>query len=95
MQTAGKSTLINAIVGQKLSIVTPKAQTTRHRVMGIASESHYQMILFDTPGIIEQKVGPNSCSVFAGTQSMPWERTGPVHLRAGWAHMCAVGLYVP
>ncbi|KAG1679801.1 hypothetical protein FOA52_012713 [Chlamydomonas sp. UWO 241] len=52
---AGKSTLINAIVGQKLSIVSPKAQTTRHRIVGIASEKEYQMILFDTPGIIEEK----------------------------------------
>jgi hypothetical protein len=50
---AGKSTLINGIVGQKLSIVTFKPQTTRHRVVGIASDKHYQMILFDTPGIMQ------------------------------------------
>lgn len=52
---AGKSTLINAIVGQKLSIVSHKPQTTRHRIVGIASGYEYQMILFDTPGIIEKK----------------------------------------
>lgn len=52
---AGKSTLINAIVGQKLSIVTFKPQTTRHRVVGIASDKDYQMILFDTPGIMQEQ----------------------------------------
>ncbi|KAF6263061.1 prokaryotic type K homology domain-containing protein [Scenedesmus sp. NREL 46B-D3] len=55
---AGKSTLINAIVGQKLSIVTFKPQTTRHRVVGIASDTAYQMILFDTPGIMQATDAP-------------------------------------
>lgn len=53
--TAGKSTLINAFVGQKLSIVTFKPQTTRHRVVGIASGDEYQAILFDTPGIMAEQ----------------------------------------
>ncbi|KAF5196716.1 Gtpase era-like protein [Thalictrum thalictroides] len=52
----GKSTLSNQMVGQKLSIVTNKPQTTRHRVLGICSAPEYQMILYDTPGVIEKKM---------------------------------------
>ncbi len=52
---AGKSTLINALLGQKLAIVTPKAQTTRHKIYGILNEENYQIILVDTPGIIVPK----------------------------------------
>jgi GTPase len=48
---AGKSTLVNALVGQKVAIVSPKAQTTRARLMGIAIEGETQMLLIDTPGI--------------------------------------------
>ncbi len=50
---AGKSTLVNALVGQKVAIVSPKAQTTRARLMGIAIEGQAQMLLVDTPGIFD------------------------------------------
>ena len=48
----GKSTLMNALVGEKLSIVTAKAQTTRHRIMGIVNGENYQIVYSDTPGIL-------------------------------------------
>ncbi len=49
----GKSTLMNAMVGQRLSIITNKAQTTRHRIMGIVNEEDYQIVFSDTPGVIQ------------------------------------------
>ncbi len=49
----GKSTLMNAFMGEKLSIITNKAQTTRHRILGIVNGDDFQMILSDTPGIIK------------------------------------------
>jgi GTP-binding protein Era len=52
---AGKSTLVNALVGQKVAIVSPKAQTTRARLMGIAIAGSSQILLVDTPGIFEPK----------------------------------------
>lgn len=48
----GKSTLMNALVGERLSIVTSKAQTTRHRIMGIVNGENYQIVYSDTPGIL-------------------------------------------
>ncbi|PST84250.1 GTPase Era [Pedobacter yulinensis] len=52
---AGKSTLMNVLVGERLSIITPKAQTTRHRILGILNEPDYQIVFSDTPGIIKPK----------------------------------------
>lgn len=52
---AGKSTLMNALVGEKLAIITEKAQTTRHRIMGIVNRDAFQIVFSDTPGFIEPK----------------------------------------
>lgn len=49
----GKSTLMNALLGEKLSVVNPKAQTTRHRIKGILSGEDYQIVFSDTPGILK------------------------------------------
>ncbi len=52
---AGKSTLLNALLGEKLAITSPKVQTTRHRIKGILTEPSYQIIFSDTPGVIQPK----------------------------------------
>jgi len=52
----GKSTLMNALVGEKMSIITSKPQTTRHRIFGLLSEDDYQVVFSDTPGIIDKPI---------------------------------------
>ena len=54
LPNVGKSTLMNALTGERLSIITPKAQTTRHRIMGIVNNDDYQVVFSDTPGYINQ-----------------------------------------
>lgn len=54
---AGKSTLLNNLMGEKLAIVTQKAQTTRHRIFGIYNEEDLQIVFSDTPGVLEPKYG--------------------------------------
>jgi GTP-binding protein Era len=53
----GKSTLMNAFIGERLSIITSKAQTTRHRILGIVNGENFQVVLSDTPGIIKPAYG--------------------------------------
>lgn len=66
----GKSTLMNLLVGERVSIITSKAQTTRHRIMGIVNTPEYQIVFSDTPGVLEPKyklqesmLSPSSSSI--------------------------------
>jgi GTPase len=72
---AGKSTLVNALVGQKIVIVSPKAQTTRTRTLGVALEGDAQIILVDTPGIFQAQRRLDRAMVAAA-----WDSTGDADL---------------
>ncbi len=74
---AGKSTLVNALVGQKVAIVSPKAQTTRTRMLGVAIEGETQLILVDTPGIFAGQRRFDRAMVAAA-----WDSTGDSDLIA-------------
>ncbi len=74
---AGKSTLVNALVGQKVAIVSPKAQTTRTRMLGVALEGETQIILVDTPGIFAAQRRLDRAMVAAA-----WDGTGDADLIA-------------
>ena len=52
---AGKSTLLNRLVGEKLAITSNKPQSTRHRIVGLRTEGEAQMVILDTPGLLEPK----------------------------------------
>jgi len=69
---AGKSTLLNAVVGQKISIVTPKVQTTRHRIAGIVTEGDAQMVFLDVPGLLPQA----KQALDAAMMATAWEAIG-------------------
>src|SRR6478735_7769324 len=56
LPNVGKSTLMNGLVGERMSITSPKAQTTRHRILGIVNSENYQVVFSDTPGFINQPV---------------------------------------
>ena len=67
---AGKSTLLNRLVGQKLSITSPKPQTTRDRVVGIVSTDSAQLVLFDTPGLLNPKYALQSAMRAAALEAL-------------------------
>src|SRR5690606_41202986 len=81
---AGKSTLVNALVGQKVAITSAKAQTTRARLLGIALEGETQIILVDTPGIFAPKRRLDRAMVRAAWEGTVAARSEERRLGKGW-----------
>ncbi len=77
---AGKSTLVNALVGQKVAIVSPKAQTTRTKLLGVAIQDAAQILLVDTPGIFEPQRRLDRAMVSAA-----WSGTEGADMIALWS----------
>lgn len=67
---AGKSTLLNRLVGERLAIVSPKPQSTRDRVVGILSDEHSQIVLLDTPGLLEPRYGLHRAMLHAAQKAI-------------------------
>ena len=89
---AGKSTLVNALVGQKVAIVSPKAQTTRARLMGIAIEGETQMLLIDTPGIFTPNRRLDRARDFVRRHWAPYldgQQRAPTHPKSGLQEVAA------
>ena len=66
---AGKSTLVNVLVGEKVSIVSPKPQTTRDRILGVLTEADYQIVFADTPGLYKAESHLNALMQRTAEQS--------------------------
>jgi len=67
---AGKSTLLNRLIGEKIAIVSPKPQTTRNTILGILSKENFQIVFVDTPGLIEPKNLLNRCLIDSASQAV-------------------------
>ena len=75
----GKSTLLNAMMGEKLAIVTPKPQTTRNQITGIVTTDEYQIVFLDTPGVLKPKYRLHSRMLNAVYNALKRRRSYPLY----------------